>query len=315
MVLDKISHSPKPVIFGMLGAVGAFVAALLGELLPLAEHQGYGSSATSAPRSVINFSTETQRRLDREGAEEGEIELVLSWGNKNDIDLHCISPKNEHVSFRKKKCRSGGFLDVDMNVNFANALESPVEHIRWKTDAAPLGKYKVYVHHYTRHIDDSDPTEYKVEMKWGNQVKTVSGSITHTESSGHSTPSIDTMDDAILVHTFTYEPADPTSSVMIVLLVGFWAALLAIGTGIGLVIGQNSMLRRPLLSVQEAGLIVGFGLLAGLASGAFGQTAYRLVSGIDSLRWIGQVGGWMLMGGLLARGISIFVPNMKPLRG
>ena len=43
--------------------------------------------------------------------------------------------------------------------------------------------------------------------------------------------------------------------------------LLAVGTGIGLVIGQNALMRRTLLSGREAAVVVAGGLAAGLASG------------------------------------------------
>jgi hypothetical protein len=98
-----------------------------------------------------------------------------------------------------------------------------------------------------------------------------------------------------------------------VLLVGLWTGLLAVGTGIGLVIGQNALMRRTLLSGREAAVVVAGGLAAGLASGALSQAAFAVVADTKSLRFMGQVLGWMLLGGLLAVGMSLFIPNLKRL--
>jgi hypothetical protein len=300
MLQERFGRLPKPVILAVLGAVGAAAGALVGEVLPISDHHAGGGSQGS--RSVITFSSETRKRLDREGAEEGEIELALSWGNRNDLDLHCITPNGEHIFFQNKRSSSGGYLDVDMNVSLGSASNTPVEHIRWKDGTAPRGEYQVYVDHYNRHVVRSDPTSFKVELKRGGRIKTVTGSLTYGPLHGRE-----------LVHTFVHP--DNSGGFQMVILVGLWAGLVAIGTGIGLVIGQNSLLRRRLLSGREAGVIAAYGLVAGLASGGFGQAAYALVADIELLRWLGQVAGWTLLGGILAMGLSLFVPNLKLLRG
>ena len=240
-----------------------------------------------------------QTRLDREGAEAGEIELALAWNNKNDLDLHCITPEGEHIYFGDKRSSHNGYLDVDMNVVLASASNKPTEHIRWRQGNARIGQYRVLVHHYKRHIDGSDPSSYTVEMKWGDQFKTVTGSLVHGGKPK-------------LVHTFEFSP-DPESrrNHNMTVVVALWTAVLAVGIGFGLVIGQNLILRRRLLSPREGGIVFVGSLVAGFISGGLGQGLFMFISNVNALVIVGQMVGWILLGGFLAMGMSLFIPNLK----
>jgi hypothetical protein len=94
-------------------------------------------------------------------------------------------------------------------------------------------------------------------------------------------------------------------------LIGVWTALLAVGLCLALLAGQNTYLRRPPLG-GGAGLLAGLVLgavAAGFVSGSVGQGLYSLLlsAGVGSL---GFVVGWVLLGGLLGLGVSLFVPNL-----
>ena len=307
-LLNKFYQLPKAAAFAVLGAVGALGGWLLGEITLIPTYAQ--KDEPNAPR-VLVFSNEMQSRLDREGAQQGEIELALSWENKNDIDLHCKDPMGGHIYFGKKRSRSKGWLDVDMNVMHGSAVNDPVEHIRWLHGDAPEGKYEVYVHHYKQHITNTEETYFALEMKTGDQLGQLKGSVMFGDAPK-------------LVHTFTFtrDPAEiaranqirsegRSKKFFITMMVGFWTGVLAIGISFGLVIGQNLLLKRKWLSKRE-GLITLFGALAaGFISGSLSQIMFSVVAEIDFLIWIGQVAGWMLLGGLLAMGISIFIPNLK----
>src|SRR5690242_3755857 len=65
---------------------------------------------------------ELQRRLDLAGAQSGDVQISLAWNNNNDLDLSCIDPYGELIDGYNQSSRSGGVLDVDMNVTPANLL-------------------------------------------------------------------------------------------------------------------------------------------------------------------------------------------------
>ena len=129
--------------------------------------------------SFVN--SEMEKRLKREGAKKGAITISLMWDNYNDIDLHCIDPNGEEIFYSHKYSRSGGELDVDMNVQPES--DEPVENIYWENSKAKKGTYMVMVNHYSNHgcEDCEDPTSYTVIVKQNNIVKQFQGKISHGE--------------------------------------------------------------------------------------------------------------------------------------
>jgi Ca-activated chloride channel family protein len=80
---------------------------------------------------VFFFSdgTEFSGRLARAGAQSGDIRVSLLWNNRNDLDLHVVTPRQEEIFYGHTRDAAGGFLDVDMNVN--GETVKPVENIFW----------------------------------------------------------------------------------------------------------------------------------------------------------------------------------------
>jgi hypothetical protein len=125
-----------------------------------------------------------------------DIRASLLWNNRNDLDLHMITPAGEHIYFGSKKATCGGWLDVDMNVR--GETTKPVENIRWKKDTAPKGKYKVYVQNYRFH-DAAAPTPFRVEIEINGVIRHFDGTISKGRETG---PASD-----MPVFEFTYDPA------------------------------------------------------------------------------------------------------------
>lgn len=80
------------------------------------------------------------------GNVEAELRVSLSWGNSDDLDLHCKCPDG-YVYFGDRK----GILDVDMNQNTLgdtfNEVD-PVENCSWTNPRS--GNYNVWVNQYFR---------------------------------------------------------------------------------------------------------------------------------------------------------------------
>ena len=108
----------------------------------------------------------------------GDVQVLLSWDNYHDIDLSCKDPFGEVISYRNKISRSGGRLEIDMNVSYPGSI-TPIENIYWPTGGAPQGTYDVYVHFFGKHRGDVR-TPYKVKVVYGNKTKHYEGVLTHT---------------------------------------------------------------------------------------------------------------------------------------
>ena len=132
---------------------------------------------TSAPASA--FSAEFNRRLRREGAMTGDIQISLMWDTIDDLDLHCWDPRGEHIFFEHMRSRSGGRLDVDMNVDRPYSNE-PVENIFWPVGGAPQGRFQVKVHCVTQRSGRA-PIKFKVAIKADTMVKEFSGEVSDDE--------------------------------------------------------------------------------------------------------------------------------------
>ena len=89
-----------------------------------------------------------EQLLEAQGAKRGEVQVSLHWANKNDLDLHVITPQNEEIYYRHPQSKCGGKLDLDMNRTYESATNKAVENIFWPEGKAQPGLYKVYVHHF-----------------------------------------------------------------------------------------------------------------------------------------------------------------------
>lgn len=99
-----------------------------------------------------------------------------------------------------------------------------------------------------------------------------------------------------------------------ILRIGTWTALLSLGLGLLLILGQNSYLHRRLLSPSESLLGVGGSMGAGLVAGGLGQLFFHGAASIPALELVGRILAWTILGGLLGLGMTFFVPNLKTLR-
>ena len=144
-------------------------------------HELYLTSSFDNTNVSNTVNDDVTKRLQREGAKSGAVQVSLIWDNYNDLDLYCIDPLGEEISYNNKFSQSGGELDVDMNVNYGESLE-PVENIYWSEGKVPTGEYRVYVKHFKNHYcgdNCEDPTFYNVRVKNGRNTKDYFGEIAH----------------------------------------------------------------------------------------------------------------------------------------
>jgi hypothetical protein len=117
-----------------------------------------------------NFADSVKARVKKAGGDvEGDLRISLSWFNLDDLDLHLIEPDGTEISFNNKlSYRTGGRLDVDMNVN--PDRRDAVENITYSDrKKIPVGDYKVIVHNYTKR--ETIDVGFEIEVEADGDVK------------------------------------------------------------------------------------------------------------------------------------------------
>jgi len=142
---------------------------------------------------IIN---EWSSRMEREKAKVGDITITLIWNNECDLDLHCICPNGDHISYAAKEgggSIGGGYLDVDMNAGGPYS-KVPVENIFFgdaeKKVEAAKGKYKVFVRNYAYHgntVQSGDPVPWTVRVVMNNEATIYKGECKGTDKSSDVT--------------------------------------------------------------------------------------------------------------------------------
>ena len=131
----------------------------------------------------------------------GDVQVLLSWNNYNDLDLICTDPFGETVFYRNRQVSSGGQLEIDMNVEYPDS-KTPIENIYWEPGHAPDGTYNVYLLYYRQHEPAIDETPYQIRVLYGGKTEDFSGVIKKA-------------DDVIHICTFTlgsgHDPQNPTA--------------------------------------------------------------------------------------------------------
>ncbi len=113
---------------------------------------------------------EIRQRVQKAGGlyEGVDIRASLIWNNRNDLDLHCITPNGEEIFFGNKRA-CGGELDVDRNVD--GETTKPVENIRWAKGRAKPGHYQFFVVNYRFHEQNSAATPFKLELEIDGEIQ------------------------------------------------------------------------------------------------------------------------------------------------
>ncbi len=145
-----------------------------------------------------DIDAEIQQRVESAGGQYKNVDIRASllWNNRNDLDLHVITPDGEEIFYAHKREDNGhGWLDVDMNVR--GETDKPVENTRWARGKAKKGKYQIFVRNYGFHESSREATPFRMEIE-------INGKIQHFTSEtkkGLFGPESD-----VHVLTFDYDP-------------------------------------------------------------------------------------------------------------
>lgn len=125
-------------------------------------------------------------RMQRENVNGGELHISLIWNDIADLDLHVITPSDEHIYYANTESSCGGWLDVDMNRSDNVSLE-PIENIFWAL--SPSGHFKVYVHNFCNRTDDNTvftnenrKVPFRVRLVKEGSIEWFEGSVGYNEN-------------------------------------------------------------------------------------------------------------------------------------
>jgi hypothetical protein len=121
------------------------------------------------------IDVEIKKRVLAAGGQYTDVDIRASliWNNRNDLDLHVLTPGGEHVFYASKHSRCGGSLDVDRNVR--GETTEPIENTRWPKGVARSGRYQVWVENYRHHDSAAIATPFAVELEINGEVFAFAG--------------------------------------------------------------------------------------------------------------------------------------------
>lgn len=103
-------------------------------------------------------------RANREGAQQGDVQIILAWDDRNDLDLAVQCPDGQVISFRQRSA-CGGELDIDRN-DGPPFTRTPVENVTFRQPPAP-GRYRILVDFFGR--NDGPASPFRVTLRQAGQ--------------------------------------------------------------------------------------------------------------------------------------------------
>jgi Ca-activated chloride channel family protein len=124
---------------------------------------------------LFSDGDEFSARLAQSSARAGDIRISLMWNNRNDLDLHVVTPAGEEINFNNPQDSSGGRLDADRNL-YGETMR-PVENVYWPENAAVPGSYRVFVQNYAGNESGAYATPFQLEIKNGKEYLYFEGAV------------------------------------------------------------------------------------------------------------------------------------------
>ena len=157
------------------------------------------------------IDAEIKKRVEGAGGMYTGVDWQVSaiWYNRNDLDLHCMTPDGTHIYFLSH-CKSkgdspahcGAYLDVDMNVQGEST--KPVEHIRCEEGKGKAGRYIFWIENFRYHETNRSAVEFKVEIEIDGETTYFEGRTPAGMTGGQS---------KVMVADFVYDPTSKKKKV------------------------------------------------------------------------------------------------------
>lgn len=113
------------------------------------------------------------RRARAHGTTGGLLQVILTWNDQNDLDLHVICPDGGRIYYGAPLHQDGARLEHDANAANGTITNCPAESVVWHNTAQP-GLYGIMVDPHTMRTGKSSAFRITVLYK-GRVIKCASG--------------------------------------------------------------------------------------------------------------------------------------------
>jgi hypothetical protein len=95
---------------------------------------------------------------------ENDVDIILTWGGNDDLDLHVIEPSGEELSFSTPTTSTGGTLVGGDDIPDCEDTGAHGEEAYWGPGQAVPGTYQVYVRNFGACDDDGANFDIQVSV-------------------------------------------------------------------------------------------------------------------------------------------------------
>lgn len=322
---------PKPVLFGIFGAIGCLFAALIGELLisrgdSLAPAQDtphsvcllIDCSGSMRGQKIEEVKAAAIRFIDN--IEDPNVKVSLVSFGSNALLLSPLTGNKSVLRNSIKQLTDGGSTRLDLG------LETAAESL-----ARTTGKHTILV------FTDGAADDPAMAAQVGNAVLTSGITIVAigTDDAISDFLSVLTSDPLLVLKTNTgnfgiaFEKAGKiifgrelmagskgADSLAVALMrTCLWTAIIAVLLSLFLLLGQSFYVGKALTADKQMLIAVIGGLLSGCVSGSVAQALYFPLADMGAFAGIAKVAGWGILGAILGLGLTFFVPNLPRSKG
>jgi len=143
-----------------------------------------------------SLEEELERRIQRDSAQSGLINVSLMWQGTDDLDLALEQPNGRVIFFKQKiDNRHEAFLDVDHNRSDNEVVNDPIENVY--INKPQRGRYKIYVSWF-KNRTGSEEVPYTLFVNSGGRSEAFSMRVTDVRTQGKPEENWD------LVYEFDY---------------------------------------------------------------------------------------------------------------
>jgi Ca-activated chloride channel family protein len=338
---------PKPLLFGLLAAVGCLIGAILGEVWLAATQP---PPPPPPPSNAVSLLIDTSGSMDGAKLQEVKSAAMQFIQRRNSSNLSNLSQDSIAVvgfgdNAYVAAALTNNLTELEQPINQLLAKGSTKMDLGLQVASQQLPSSSTGINRSILLFTDGQPDDRKLTLDAGQSAKSqgirivavatndadinllsqIAGnsSLVFSTNIGSFEQAFQKAEEAIYrdVLNPNATPIDPNkkpSQEDSLRRIGVWTALLSLGAGLALIISQNIYLRSRLLKFIRQGSIGFVGCLAvGFVAGTGGQLLYAVAPNLlvfspgETSRIIVA---WTILGALLGLGLAFFVPNLNPAK-